>query len=89
MSFLIEHLRIGESPDADRAHNTAAAGAGLDATNIAGHGVWAGMATQAAINGASDRNIVRTTGQRSRCVLRRYIRSGELFRDNATASPGH
>jgi integrase len=67
---------------------TAAARAGLDATNIAGHSVRAGMATQAAMNGVLERNIARTPRHRSRRVLRRYIRPGELFRENAAASLG-
>ena len=40
--------------------NTAAT-AGLDATNIAGHSVGAGMATHAALNGSSERSIAKTT----------------------------
>jgi integrase len=67
---------------------TAAARAGMNATNIAGHSVRAGMATQAALNGSSERAIARTTRHRSRRVLRRYIRSGEMFRENASASLG-
>ena len=60
----------------------------MNATNIAGHSVRAGMATQAALNGSSERAIARTTRHRSRRVLRRYIRPGELFRENAAASLG-
>jgi site-specific recombinase XerD len=67
---------------------TAAARAGMNATNIAGHSVRAGMATQAALNGSSERVIARTTRHRSRRVLRRYIRPGEMFRENASASLG-
>jgi integrase len=67
---------------------TAAARAGMDATNIAGHSVRAGMATQAALNGSSERAIARTTRHRSRRVLRRYIRPGKFFRENASASLG-
>jgi hypothetical protein len=66
----------------------AAARPGLDATNIAGHSVHAGMATPAALNGSSERAIAKTTRHRSRRVLRRYIRPGELFRENAAASLG-
>jgi site-specific recombinase XerD len=66
----------------------AAARADIDATNIAGHSMRAGMATQAATNGASESAIARTTGHRSRRVLRRYIRSGQLFRENAAANLG-
>lgn len=67
---------------------TAAARAGINATNIAGHSVRAGMATQAALNGSSERAIAKTTRHKSRRVLRRYIRPGELFRENAAASLG-
>lgn len=67
---------------------TAAARAGMNATNIAGHSVRAGMAAQAALNGSSERAIAKTTRHRSRRVLRRYIRPGEMFRENASASLG-
>ena len=67
---------------------TAASRAGMNATNIAGHSVRAGMATQAALNGSSERAIAKTTRHKSRRVLRRYIRPGELFRENASASLG-
>ena len=67
---------------------TGAARAGMNATNIAGHSVRAGMATQAALNGSSERAIATTMRHRSRRVLRRYIRPGELFRENAAASLG-
>jgi hypothetical protein len=65
---------------------TAATRAGINATNIAGHSVRAAMATQAALNGSSERAIAKTTRHRSRRVLRRYIRPGELFGENASAS---
>jgi integrase len=67
---------------------TAAGRAGMDATNIAGHSVRAGMATQAALNGSSVRAIAKTTRHKSSRVLRRYIRPGELFQENASASLG-
>lgn len=67
---------------------TAAARAGMNATNIAGHGVRAGMSTRAALNGTSERAIARTTRHRSRRILRRYIRPGEMFRENASAILG-
>ena len=67
---------------------TAASRAGMNATNIAGHSVRAGMATQAALNGSSERAIAKTTRHRSRRVLRRYIRPGEMFRENASAALG-
>jgi integrase len=67
---------------------TAAMRAGMNAINIAGHSVRAGMATQAALNGSSERAIAKTTRHKSRRDLRRYIRPGELFRENASASLG-
>jgi site-specific recombinase XerD len=66
----------------------AAVRAGIDATNIAGHSMRAGMATQAAMNGVGERSIAKTTGHRSRRVLRRYIRTGQLFRENAASALG-
>ena len=60
----------------------------MNATNIAGHSVRAGMATQAALNGSPERAIARTTRHRTRRVLRRYIRPGEMFRENASAALG-
>jgi integrase len=67
---------------------TAAARAGMNATNIAGRSVRAGTATQAALNGSSERAIAKTTRHRSRRALRSYIRPGEMFRENASASLG-
>jgi site-specific recombinase XerD len=66
----------------------AAERAGIDSTNIAGHSMRAGMATQAAMNGAGERSIAKTTGHKSRRILRRYIRSGQLFRENAASNLG-
>ncbi|MGB7549249.1 MAG: tyrosine-type recombinase/integrase [Terracidiphilus sp.] len=66
----------------------AAVRSGINASNIAGHSMRAGMATQAAMNGAGERAIAKTTGHRARRVLRRYIRSGQLFRENAAATLG-
>ena len=44
--------------------------------------------TQAAMNGVRELVIMRQTGHRSVTTLRRYIRSGELFRENAAAGLG-
>jgi integrase len=66
----------------------AAMRAGIDPTNVAGHSVRAGMATQAAMNGAGERQIAKTTRHKSQRVLRRYIRTGKLFRDNASSALG-
>jgi hypothetical protein len=46
------------------------------------------MATQAAMAGASERAIMRQSGHKSVQMVRRYIREGELFNDNAAARLG-
>lgn len=61
---------------------------GLDATAYAGHSLRAGLATAAAQAGASERSIMAQTGHRSLPMVRRYIRAGSLFRENAAASVG-
>jgi site-specific recombinase XerD len=66
----------------------AAEGAGLDPTNYSGHSLRAGFATTAAANGASERAIANQTGHKSMEVLRRYVRHGSLFTDNAATMLG-
>ena len=65
-----------------------AAAAGMDATDFAGHSLRSGFATSAAMKGASERSIQNQTGHRSLEMLRRYIRDGSLFRENAAAMVG-
>lgn len=62
--------------------------AGRDAEKFAGHSLRAGLATQAAMNGATERSIQEQTGHKSLLILRRYIRDGNLFRENAAAKTG-
>jgi site-specific recombinase XerD len=62
--------------------------AGLDAANYAGHSLRAGHATSAAIAGASERSIMNQTGHRSVQMVRRYIRDGNLFRENSAGKLG-
>ncbi|MBZ5635184.1 MAG: tyrosine-type recombinase/integrase [Acidobacteriia bacterium] len=57
--------------------------AGLDAARYAGHSLRAGHATSAAASGASERSIMNQTGHRSVQMVRRYIREGNLFRENS------
>ena len=59
---------------------------GLDPSKYAGHSLRAGHATAAAIAGASERSIMRQTGHRSECIVRRYIRDADQFRENAAAA---
>lgn len=66
----------------------AADAAGLDPARFSGHSLRAGLATQAAMGGASERAIMAQTGHRSPMMVRRYIREGSLFRENAAASLG-
>lgn len=65
-----------------------AAKAGLDADLFSGHSLRAGLATAAAAAGAGDRSIQKQTGHKSRAMLDRYIRSAELFKDNAAGIVG-
>jgi len=62
--------------------------AGLDASKYAGHSLRAGHATSAAASGASERSIMNQTGHRSVQMVRRYIREGNLFRDNSAGKLG-
>ena len=65
-----------------------AGAAEMDASQYAGHSLRAGLATSAAIAGASERAIMTQTGHRSAAMVRRYIRDGSLFRENAAAVVG-
>jgi len=60
----------------------------LDAGKYAGHSLRAGHATAAAIAGASERSIMNQTGHRSVQMVRRYIREGNLFRENSAGKLG-
>jgi site-specific recombinase XerD len=66
----------------------AAAAAGLAAADLAGHSLRAGLATAAAAAGVSERAIMAQTGHRSVITLRKYIREGSLFLENAAAKVG-
>ena len=62
--------------------------AGFDPLVYAGHSLRAGLVTSAAGAGVSERAIMEQTGHRSLPTLRRYIRDGSLFRENAAAAVG-
>ena len=66
----------------------AAQAAGLDPTLYAGHSLRAGLATAAAQAGVSERAIMEQTGHKSLPIVRRYIRRGSLFTENAAAKVG-
>lgn len=61
---------------------------GLDPSKYSGHSLRAGLATAAAAAGASERAIMNQTRHRSVMMVRRYIRDGSLFRENAAAMVG-
>jgi len=85
------HGRIGERMTAQSVALVVkryAGAAGLKVELFAGHSLRAGLATSAAINGVSERSIMQQTGHRSAAMVRRYIRDGALFRENAAAKVG-
>jgi hypothetical protein len=61
-------------------------GLGFDPGQFAGHSLRVGLATAAA--GKSERAIMNQTGHRSVNTVRRYIRDGNLFRENAAEGLG-
>jgi len=61
---------------------------GLDPGEFGGHSLRAGLATAAAAAGKSERAIMNQTGHRSVTTVRRYIRDGSLFLDNAAEGIG-
>jgi len=63
-------------------------GPAISPRRYGGHSLREGFATQAAINGATELEIMRQTGHRSLVTLRRYIREGQLFRAAAAAKLG-
>ncbi|MGH3743265.1 MAG: site-specific integrase [Mycobacteriales bacterium] len=65
-----------------------AATAGIDTDQVSGHSLRAGLATSAAAAGVSERVIAAATGHKGTAMLRRYIREGNLFLENAAAAVG-
>lgn len=61
---------------------------GLDAKRYAGHSLRAGFVTAAAQVGVAERLIMRQTGHADVRTVRRYIRDGSLFRENAARQVG-
>jgi integrase len=86
------HGNVGRARLSDRAVaravQRAGARCGLDPAEYAGHSLRSGFATAAAAGGASERAIMNQTGHRSLPMLRRYIRQGSLFTDNAVRHTG-
>ena len=67
---------------------SAATAAGLDPERFSGHSLRAGLATSAAAAGVAERIIAQQGGWRSERMVRRYIREGNLFRENAAGQVG-
>ena len=59
--------------------------AGLPTASFSGHSLRSGLATSAAEGGATERAIMEQTRHRSLKQVRKYIRRGSLFKDNAAA----
>lgn len=55
---------------------------------MSGHSLRAGLAASAAAAGIQERVIAQTTGHKSMTVLRRYIREGNSFNENAASAVG-
>lgn len=62
------------------------AAAGLDPTKYSGHSLRAGLVTSAAQAGVSSWKIRQQTGHSSDAMLARYIRSTQIFVDNAAGA---
>jgi site-specific recombinase XerD len=62
--------------------------AGLNPAKYAGHSLRSGHVTSAVRAGASLNEIMDQTGHRSAEMVRRYIREGDLFRNNSAAKLG-
>lgn len=59
---------------------------GFDPTGYSGHSLRAGLATSAAMAGASAWKIRQQTGHASDAMLNRYIRDGDMFTSNAAGA---
>jgi integrase len=62
------------------------AASGIDPAGFSGHSLRAGFATSAVQAGVSTIKIRSQTGHASDAILSRYVRSGELFVDNAAGA---
>ncbi|QIS12136.1 site-specific integrase [Nocardia arthritidis] len=86
------HGTIGERPMSGRAVaelvKRYAARAGLDPDLFSGHSLRAGFATQAALGGASDREIMRQGRWSNPRTVHGYIRTANPLEDNAVTKLG-
>jgi integrase len=63
------------------------AGQGIEG-DFSGHSLRAGLATAAAFAGVPERAIMNQTGHKSLATMRKYIREGSLFLENAAGRVG-
>lgn len=61
---------------------------GYDSVNFSGHSLRAGFVTEAARAGANERSIANQSRHKSMKTLRRYIRMGNVFTENAANDLG-
>ena len=84
------HSQIGPKPLSEEAVSLVVKervhAVGLDPSGYSGHSLRAGLATSAAQAGVPSWKIRQQTGHTSDAMLARYIRDGELFRDNAAGA---
>ena len=85
--YRVQPTRLSDKAVALIVKRRAKAG-GLDPARYAGHSLRAGLATSAAAAGAAERVIMSQTGHQSADMVRRYIREGSLFRENASSIAG-
>ncbi|MFI9504159.1 site-specific integrase [Nocardia sp. NPDC052566] len=89
---ITRHGAIGADPMSGRAVaelvKRYAARAGLDPTLFSGHSLRAGFATQAALGGASDREIMRQGRWSNPRTVHNYIRTANPLEDNAVTKLG-
>lgn len=78
------HRLSGEAVSQIVKHRVASAN--VDPAGFSGHSLRAGFATSAAMAGVSYWKIRAQTGHASDAMLSRYVRTGELFLDNAAAA---
>ena len=90
--LLDRHGRIGTRPMSGRAVTELvkryAARAGLDPADFSGHSLRAGFATQAALGGAGDREIMRQGRWTNPRTVHDYIRTADPLEDNAVTRLG-
>jgi len=61
---------------------------GMNESDYSGHSLRSGLATSAAMLGKSERSIMEQTRHTSTTMVRRYIRMGSLFNENAAKNIG-